>query len=181
MPEWESMITIGRVVRPHGVRGHVVIAPETDFAEDRFQPGAMFFAKRGDDIAAVTIAHSRPQDRRWVVRFDGVSSANDAEEWRGAELRIPAETLRTLTGPQFYVHDLVGCRVETIDGAFVGEVTGVEMSVGTPVLVITTANGETMVPLAEEICRRIDIGARMIAIAPPEGLVELNWTGRTKS
>lgn len=180
MNDWDSLITVARVLRPHGLRGHVVIAPETDFAEDRFQPGAGFFAKRGDAIQTVTIVESRPQDGRWIVRFDGVTSATEAERWRDRELRIAPEMLRALTGQQFYVHDLVGCRVETVDGTLVGDVANVEMSVGTPVLVISTVNGETLVPLAEEICRSVDIGLRRIVIAPPEGLVDLNWTGRQK-
>jgi 16S rRNA processing protein RimM len=77
-------------------------------------------------------------------------------------------------GPgQYYLHDLVGCRVETTGGFAVGDVVRVERAVGTPVLVIAAANDEVMVPFAEEICRKVDVAGRTIVIEPPEGLLEL--------
>ena len=54
------MVLVGRVVRPHGIRGAVVVAPDTDFAEDRFQPGAAVKIKRGEAIETLRIAESFP-------------------------------------------------------------------------------------------------------------------------
>ena len=174
MVSWQSMVLVGRIVRPHGRRGAVVIAADTDFADDRFQAGAALRIKRGDAIETLTIAESFPQQGRWVARFEGVDSIEAAEELRDAELKIDASDVRELASNRFYVHELVGCRVETTDGVTVGTVREVEMSVGTPLLVIASQAGETLVPLAEEICRRVDIAAKTITIAPPEGLIDLN-------
>ena len=69
---------------------------------------------------------------------------------------------------------LTGCRVETIDGRLVGQVERVELGTGTPTLVVNGARGEAMVPLAEDIGRRVDVAARLIVIDPPAGLLELN-------
>ena len=176
MSSWESMVLVGRVVRPHGIRGAVVIAAESDFAEDRFQAGASLKIKRAEAIETLKIAESFPQQGRWVARFDGIDTIEAAETLRDAELKIDAGDLRALASDRFYVHDLIGCRVETTDGVTVGTVRDVEMSVGTPLLVIDAPGGETLVPLAEEICRRVDLAAKTITIAPPEGLIDLNAT-----
>jgi 16S rRNA processing protein RimM len=103
-----------------------------------------------------------------------VNSIEAAETLRNSELRLPADALRPLGSQQYYVHDLTGCRVETTDGRLVGEVERVEFGTGTPVLVVTGVKHEVLVPLAEEICRRVDVPARLIVIDPPPGLLELN-------
>lgn len=170
------MILVGRVVRPHGRRGAVVIAADTDFAEDRFHAGATLKIKRAEAIETLRVAESFPHQGRWVARFEGVETIEAAEALRDAELKIDADAVRALASDTFYVHDLVGCRVETTEGVTIGTVRDVDMNVGTPLLVIDAHAGETLVPLAEEICRRVDIAAKTITIAPPDGLIDLNAT-----
>lgn len=173
-PNWDDMITVGRVVRPHGRNGQVVVASETDFGTERFKAGAPVWRFAAGRAAQLVIRDSRPFDRRWVVGFEGVDSIEAAETLRNGELRLPAEALRPLGSHQYYVHDLTGCRVETIDGRVVGHVARVEFGTGTPILVVAGAKREVLVPLAEEICRRVDVRARVIVIDPPPGLLELN-------
>ncbi|MEZ5318448.1 MAG: ribosome maturation factor RimM [Vicinamibacterales bacterium] len=172
-------VTVGRIVRPQGNRGQVVVAPETDFGADRFVPGAEFDAVGPDGTTRrLVVTDSRPHDARWVVGFEGVASIDDAEALRNLELQVPEADLTPLEPGRYYVHDLVGCEV-TSPGGTVGRVTGVDLATGTPVLEVAHERyGEVLVPLAEEICRRIDVAARRIEIAPPAGLVELNATRR---
>ena len=176
---WDAMPLVGRVVRPHGNRGAVVVQAETDFGTDRFQPGSPLFWRRGPEPAAARIVESREHDSRWVIRFEGVTTIDDAESLRGLELRIPEQALQALDAGRYYVHDLVGCRVETLEGAAIGPVSQVDLSAGTPLLVVDGRFGEVLVPLAETICKRVDVAAKVVVIDPPEGLVELNETKRT--
>jgi hypothetical protein len=94
----------------------------------------------------------------------------------GAELRVPESSLQPLPEGTYYLHQLVGCRVETVDGAPVGDVTRVEGGAGAAVLTVASVDGEVLVPLAQEICVGIDVGARLIRVRMPEGLLELNET-----
>lgn len=165
---------VGRIVRPHGNRGHVVVAPETDFGAERFGTGAVLQGVRGDERTDLTVMASRPYDGRWVVGFDGVTSIDEAEALRGTELHIPASALKRLSDGRYYLHDLVGCRVETLEGQPLGEVLRVETGAGPAVLVVETAAGECLIPFAEAICRRVDVEARRIVVAPPDGLLDVN-------
>jgi 16S rRNA processing protein RimM len=182
--DWDAMITVGRVVRPQGRRGEVVVDPATDFAEERFRPGAGLWVSRAGHVTNVAIVTSWPHQGRWVLGLAGVGSIDEAETWRGAELRVPAEGLHKLEDGAFYVHDLLGCRVETMTGMSVGAVARVDLGNGTPLLVVTDpigpaeGVGEVLVPLAESICRRVDVGAKVIVIDPPAGLLDLNVPGR---
>ena len=172
----DSMITVGRIVRPHGHRGSVVVVPETDFPVERFKAGTELFWQRGEDTpSGVKIAESREFRGRWVVAFEGVTTMNEAEALRGIELKVPADALRPLEPGAFYIHDLEGCAVVTPTGEAVGRVAGVQFGSGAPLLqVVDERGGEVLVPMVEGICRKIDPGTKRIVIDPPAGLVELN-------
>lgn len=170
------MVTVGRIIRPHGNRGHVVVAPESDFAEERFKPGEVLRVHRPDatdDPKELIVVASRQHDGRWVVGFEGISSINDAETLRGLEVRIPESDLHALGPDAYYVHHLVGCEVRTLSGERIGVVSRVDLATGVPMLVVA-ARGEVLVPFVDAICHRVDPEARVIEIDPPDGLIALN-------
>jgi 16S rRNA processing protein RimM len=174
---WDEMAVVGRVARAHGIRGQVVVNLDTDFPRERFQEGAAFFVKRSTgpgEMETLVISTVRFQQDRPVIGFVGVDDMNTAIGLAGTELRVPVEQLAPLPPEMFYRHDLVGCVVDTIEGAHVGHVTAVEGPVSGSRLVVATPLGDVLVPMAAEICRSIDLAARRIVVAPPEGLLELN-------
>jgi 16S rRNA processing protein RimM len=152
-----------------------VVAPESDFADERFAAGQVLHVKRGEIVEPVTVVLSRFHDGRWVVSLSGIETMDAAEALRGLDLRIPEDALRPLEAGSFYVHELVGCEVRTMAGDRVGVVDRVDLATGVPVLVVRGA-GEVLVPFADAICRRVDMVGRVIDIDPPEGLIELNRT-----
>lgn len=174
------MVTVGRIVRPHGHRGGVVIESESDFAADRFREGAVVWSLVDGQPREVRIETSREFRGRWVVTLEGVRSMDEAEALRGVELRIAADDVKPLEPGAHYVYDLLKCRVETVDGRVLGQVRDVLFGTGAPVLVVSgTDDAEVLVPLAEEICRIVDPAKGRIVIDPPEGLVELNTLSRS--
>lgn len=172
--DWETLITIGRIVRPHGIRGQVVVASETDFGAERFAPGATMWVLRDGRVEPLRVQTSFAHQGRWVVGFDAAATMNDAEALRGEELRVPADGMRRLDVNQYYAYDLIGCTVETVGGVRVGLVERVDFGAGVPMLVVAGPQGEVLVPFAEDICRQVDLGARRIMIDPPDGLIDLN-------
>jgi 16S rRNA processing protein RimM len=171
--DWRDMIVVGRVARTQGNRGEVIVNPETDFPEDRFRAGAEFAAGRERPVRIVRVAAVRFHQGRPVLALDGIRSIGEAEELAGLELRIPPEAIHALPDDTYYQHDLVGCRVETVDGEPVGVVRSVggEAARG---LVVVGPRGEVLVPFARAICVGIHVADRRIVIDPPEGLLEVN-------
>jgi 16S rRNA processing protein RimM len=168
------MILVGRVARPHGIRGHVIVTPETDFVEERFREGATLWCRtaRGDE--RLTVETMRVQKGRPIVGFEGFERIEDVERLAGVELRIPEEALQPLSEGSYYHHDLVGCAVQTVAGTPVGIVVRVDGGTSGSLLVIGGAYGEVLVPLVTEICVEIDVRSKRIRIDPPDGLLELN-------
>jgi 16S rRNA processing protein RimM len=109
-----------------------------------------------------------------IFHFSGVESIDDAEKLRGLEVQVPMAERVPLAAGSYYISDLAGCEVwEAGASAPLGIVRGAQ-TVGTPVLEVETPEGEVLIPLAVEICTRIDTAARRIDVTLPEGLLELN-------
>jgi 16S rRNA processing protein RimM len=172
--DWDAMALVGRIARAHGIRGQVIVNPETDFPEERFKPGATLYTERGGAVTPLTLTTARFQNGRPVIGLEGVETMNDAETYAGLELRVPRESLPALPEGTFYHHDLVGCRVVTRGGEDVGVVEAVEGTLGGSRLVVDGGTKEILIPLANEICRTIDVAGKRIVIDPPDGLLDLN-------
>jgi 16S rRNA processing protein RimM len=176
--DWDDMIVVGRIARPHGLRGQVAVAPETDFVAERFRTGATVWTRVAGRQEELTIVSARIQRGRPVIGFEGLSSIEAVEPLAGLELRIPEASLRPLDQGRYYEYQLVGCVVETSEGSVVGAVVRVERGPGGSCLVVQGPRGEILVPLDVHICVEVDLGGRRIRIDPPEGLLELNETKR---
>ena len=168
------MALVGRIARPHGIRGQVIVNPETDFPDDRFQPGAELFIERGGQVETLRVTTVRFHRQRPVIGIEGVDTVDAAASLAGHELRVPIERLAALPPDTFYRHDLIGCLVETRDGRTVGVVADVEGSMTGSRLVVDGAVGEVLIPLVAPICTVVDPAAKRILIDPPEGLIEAN-------
>ena len=109
-------LVVGRIVKPHGIRGEVSVEVYSD-APERFEKGARLDA---DDGRALTIRSSRPHQDRLLVMFEQISDRNAAEDARGIVLSIPASEARALPEGSYYPHQLEGLTVVDEDGEEVG-------------------------------------------------------------
>jgi 16S rRNA processing protein RimM len=179
--DWDRMVLVGRVARPHGIRGQVIVNPETDFPEERFAAGRTLFVRRPQGVEPLVVTAVRFHQGRPIVSLQGVETLTEAETLAGADLRIPEDELQPLPPGTYYRHDLVGCRVRTVAGREIGEVSAVEGAPGGSRLVIGHGRLEVQVPLVEGICVQVDPAAREIVIDPPEGLLDVNARGNRES
>lgn len=183
----ERMALVGRIARPHGNRGHVVVNPETDFPDERFEIGHVVHAQVAGAVQPLVVTEMRMYRGRVIVGFEGVASIEAAERFRNAELKVSVDDLRALPAGTYYRHDLTGCRVVTVEGQPIGEVSRVDGTLERSWLVIVrraetdegdghqaSVTDEVLVPLTEHICAQIDVNQRQIVIDPPDGLLELN-------
>ena len=174
MPVWADMVLVGRVARPHGLRGHTVITPETDFVEARFAKGERLWVGGDGEPSLLVIDQMRVQHGRPVVRFAGLETIEAVQRLAGRELRVEIDVLHPLDAGGYYHHELVGGVVETAGGEVVGTVAAVEGGGARCRLVVRGPRGDVQVPFVEEICGLVDTAARRIRIDPPEGLLDLN-------
>lgn len=166
---------VGRIVKPHGVRGELVVEVRTDSPGERFAAGATLRATlpAGTD-RDLTVLASRPHSGRLLVVFDGVQGRDAADELRGATLTIDPCGLPAVDDPdEFHDHQLEGLTVLTADGEMVGTVTEVlHGPAGELLAVHRERTGELLVPFVREIVPEVSLADGRVVIEPPEGLLE---------
>ena len=168
------MALVGRIGRPHGIRGHVLITPDTDFVEDRFKIGSVFWIQASTGEESLTLATVRFNQGRPIVSFEGFESIESIAQLTGSELRIVEEDLSPLESGKFYHHQLIDSVVETLKGEHIGKVIRVEGSLNASRVVVEGSRDQIQIPLAVDICVEIDPEKKRIRINPPIGLLELN-------
>ncbi|HZQ27205.1 MAG TPA: ribosome maturation factor RimM [Acidimicrobiales bacterium] len=130
------MLEVGRIAKPHGLKGEVVVDLVTNRTE-RVDPGSVLSTERGD----LTVERSSPFQGRWIVAFAGVHTREQADELRGTVLS--AEPLPT-TDDGLWVHELIGSAVVDTTGAELGRVDAVQANPASDLLVL---DGGGLVPL----------------------------------
>jgi 16S rRNA processing protein RimM len=153
------LLEVGRVVKPHGLRGDVIVSLITN-RDERIAPGSVLATDAG---RALTVVRSSAHQGRFIVTFDGLGGIGDAEALRGTRLLAPA-----LVEPDtLWVHDLIGSRVEDSGGRVLGTVQGVEANPASDLLVL---EGGALIPL------RFVVGSRpgkRVTVEIPDGLLDL--------
>jgi 16S rRNA processing protein RimM len=166
---FSDMVAIGRVVKPQGRKGEVLVEPLSDrlpHLRHAFVPGP------GGMAQEVVVTSCWPHKGRFVLKLDGVDSISDAERYRGLELRVPESDSPALPEGSYYHYQLVGLRVRDEDGCPLGVVESVWETGGeAPVLVVRRDAEELLIPLAETFVKRVDLAAGVIVAQVPE-LVE---------
>ena len=171
---------VGRVARAHGIRGHVIVTPETDFPEERFRVGeVLLLGKAGAEPVSKQILSVRFHQGRPILHLEGIESISEAEVLAGWEVRLPAAAVGRLPEGTFHHHQLIGCEVRDRSEALIGRVTGVEGPMERSRLVIQGERGEIQIPMTADICVSVDPAASRIVVDPPKGLLELNITSRS--
>jgi len=143
--------------------------------EDRlFEPGRRLILSKSATERETKIEFFRRQHGRCVIKLSGIDSISDAQQWIGAEIRIPAGELVPPRQGWFYTFQLRGCRVFQEDGEYIGTVTDVLDMGGTEVLKVDRDEVETLIPFAQSYMKKIDVDQRRIEVDLPEGLRDLN-------
>jgi 16S rRNA processing protein RimM len=176
-------VIVGRIGRPHGIRGEVVVGVRTDEPDLRFAVGATLdVAERADEPAAgeqpggqLTVASVRWHSGQLLVGFAGVTDRTAAGELTGRWLSVDSSQLPETGDPdEFRDHELIGLSVRTCAGEPVGVVTDV-LHYGQDLLVVRRTDGqpgESLVPFVRAIVPEVDVRGGVVVIDPPPGLID---------
>lgn len=171
----DDRITIGRVVKPHGLKGEVVVEVLTDFPE-RFSEGLRVRLSGGShearEMREVRILSRRSHGDRLLVSFEGISDVGAAEALRNAELSVSARDV--VPRPEGFVYhwDVEGAEVFDERGSKLGRVVELRDVGGRPLLVLETPRGPRDVPFVFPIVVSVDAAGKRVVLAPPAGLLD---------
>ncbi|MEV3935085.1 ribosome maturation factor RimM [Glycomyces sp. NPDC049804] len=166
-----SQVVVGRIVRPHGLRGEVVVEVRTDDPETRFRPGAEYSTKNGP-MKAVTV---RWHQGRPMIGFEGVTDRNKSETLRGILLSVDiADEELEPEDDEFHDAFLIGLTVVDKEAGEVGTVSRIDHGAAYETLVVKR-KGQTpaLIPFVADMVDEVDAEAGVIKVDLPPGLLEL--------
>jgi 16S rRNA processing protein RimM len=172
-PHDPDTVVVGRIGRPHGVRGEVTVEVRSDDPDLRFYVGAVLAtdpASRGP----LTITGKRWHRDVLLLTIEGIHSREDAETLRNTELLVDIADLPELEDPDsFYDHQLVGLTARLTDESELGEVTAVRHEGADLLVVCRPEGGDLLIPFVAAIVPTVDLAGGFLVVDPPEGLLEL--------
>ena len=169
-------LTVGRVVKAHGVTGEVVVDIRTDDPELRFAPGSVLRAKGSDRRERVyTVETVRPHGSRLLLRLSGVGDRDGADSLRGSVFVIDSADLPPIDeADTYYDHQLEGLRVRTTAGLELGTVTEVLHTAAGELLAVKRDQApELLVPFVSAIVTSVSLEDGVVDLDPPDGLLDL--------
>ena len=173
----EIEVVVGRIGKPHGIRGEVTLDVRTDEPDRRFAPGTTLRAEApaGADRrpASLTVARARWHQSTLLVTFEELADRNAAEAARGTVLHATIGPDDMPEDPdEYYDHQLVGLDVVDLDGTHLGQVKALVHGSAQDLLTVRTPDGrDTLVPFVSALVPEVDLDAGRIVVADRPGLV----------
>lgn len=163
-------VVIGRVAKPHGVRGGVSIQVHTDEPRRRFRVGAVVRAEHSQQ--PLTLASVAWPSGRLVVSFVGLTTRDAVEPLVGVWLAADVPADETPDDPdEYYDRQLIGLDVQRPDGAVAGRVVDVTHGGAQDLLVVRTSSGDKLVPFVAALVPLVDVAAGRLVVADYPGLL----------
>jgi 16S rRNA processing protein RimM len=168
----KDLLPIGKVVRPHGVKGKIKLEY---FGEDvhRFPPSReVFIEVKAGRLQSYEVLETIPQPPRLILHLKGIEKREQVESLIGKEVLIKREVLPHVEEGEYYWMDLLGMSVETAGGKKIGRVKEIFSTGANDVYVVEGKRGEILLPATEEVIQSIDCKKAVMKVNRKEGLWE---------
>lgn len=170
-------VVVGRIGKPHGLRGEVTIDVRTDEPDRRFTPGARLRAQApagsASKLTSLTVSRSRWHQQVLLLTFEEIDGRDAAEAARGIVLHATLGPEDAPVDPEeFYDHQLIGLAAYDEAGTHLGELTAVVHGSAQDLLTVRTPDGRnTLVPFVAALVPEVDLAGGRVVIADRPGLV----------
>jgi len=171
-----DLVVVGRIRKPHGIRGDLVVETMCDEPEAIFASGRRVFLsplRPGGEPETVEVSSSRPFKEGLIVALRGVADRNAVEAWRERTFLLPEDELSPPGEDELWVHEMIGLEVRLVDGSRLGEVVECYELPQGYLLDVETKRGVVSIPFVDAIVTAVDREGRTLTVDPPAGLLEL--------
>jgi 16S rRNA processing protein RimM len=169
----DGFLWIGAITKPFGLRGHLKVQADPGSGES-FQPGGRIYARQDKEQAEFEIAEAQARDNHFILRFTGVEDRSGAEALVGRSLYVREESLGKLPEGEYYWYQLIGMRVVSEEGRFLGLLEEVISTPAHDVWVARAPGKEYLIPAVAEVILSLDQGKGEIKVRALQGLWEVD-------
>lgn len=163
-------LAVGRVRKPHGVHGELLVEILTDFPQ-RVEAGVSVGVGQTEPEEFLTVKSVRFHKGAWLLKLVECTRREQAERFRDKHVFLPEQERAALPPTYYYEHELAGLRCLLVDGREAGVVQRLEAGLAGAWLVVVREAQEFLVPFVSPIVVRVDLGQGVVILDPPEGLV----------
>lgn len=161
-------LVVGRVARPHGVRGTLVVEPGSKVIES-LQPGSIVYL--GDHERAFTIENIRPHHQRFLITLDGIADRDEAELYRDLDVKLSFQDSDPLEEHEYYYWQILGMQVITEDGEKLGELVDIIETGANDVYLVRDEEGkELLLPAIGDVILEVDLESGLLTVQLLPGL-----------
>lgn len=169
LPGEPAFLAVGKLRRPHGVHGEMLMDVLTDFPE-RLQPGTRLYV--GPEHQPICLTNVRRHRQDMLVSFEGYSTPDSVGQLRNLILSVSAADRPALPEGEYYHHQLIGLNAVSEAGQALGKVVEILETGANDVLVVCAENGrKTLVPLVDEFIRQVDLAGGEVRIHLIPGMI----------
>jgi 16S rRNA processing protein RimM len=171
-------VIVAEITAPFGLRGAVKANIQTDFPDRFEQMEEAFLAPPSAGLNApreqYTLLSARVQSEKQVVlRFEGVTKTEQAEKLRGYTVAVPRSEVVPLPEGEYYIFQIIGLEVYTVEGEYIGKVVNVEQMTANDVYLVRGPKSpkDVLLPAIKDVIKQIDLETKRITIEWMEGLI----------
>jgi 16S rRNA processing protein RimM len=168
----EECYELGRITKPHGLKGEVQVLLDVDDPEYYEDMESVFVEQKGE-LVPYFIESIKVRTNMVIVKFESVDTLETATKLKNAILYLPEDLLDDLDEDDYYFHDLIGCTVIDSEKGELGQVKAVHTMPAQNLLEIEHQGKEVLIPIIDSIVTKVDKEAKKIDVTLPEGLLEV--------
>jgi 16S rRNA processing protein RimM len=175
MTDAERHLVVGRLRKPHGLKGSVAVFPLTDSPEAVFAAGQELRVRGLDgefEGGALEVEWGKPYHREWLLKFRGHDTVEAVQGLREKFLSAPQSRLPAPAAGEVYLHELEGFAVARADGTALGIVSAYFETPAGVMIEVQGPKREFLLPFRKEFVLAVDREARRLTVEPPDGLLE---------
>ncbi|BDD02749.1 ribosome maturation factor RimM [Aureibacter tunicatorum] len=168
----EDCYHLGTIVKKHGLRGEVLVTFDVD-EPGMYEEVEAIFLKEGESLLPYFVEDVHFSNQRVIVKFEGVDTPEQADEFKGMEMYLPLEVLPDLGEGKYYYHELIGMQVIDKEAGDIGKVLNVLDLTSQMLLQVDHKEKEVLIPLSDDIVVSVDKKLQKIDVDLPDGLLDL--------
>lgn len=170
----DSLLSVGKIVNTHGIRGELKVLSSTDFPDIRFAEGKklIFVQPETGRRVEATVENARPSKGTYILKFKEYGNINEVEGFKGWDLKVTKEETLELPENEYYFHEIIGCAVVTDEGEQIGSIMEILRPGANDVWVVKMNNGkELLLPVIDDVVLDVDVAAKLVKVHMMEGLL----------
>jgi 16S rRNA processing protein RimM len=170
----ENLLLMGKVIRPHGLDGRLRVLSYAQSETSFIHAGKVYLTQESGELHEHKVISVRPHKNILLLQLENLRSVEDAEKYRGADVSISKEALRHTEDEEYYWYELMGLKVYTDEGTYLGTIRHIFQTKSNDIYVIREGERELLIPAVREVVQAIDLDKERMTISPMEGLLDLD-------